>query len=83
MTRDKTAQVPQPTDPSVDEIVGIDGDTSGDGDTEGHSMLEANLALTMTRERVQAGEKAGRDMARVRESRPVREGSFLRRLRRR
>ena len=83
MDRDKTAQVPQPTDSSVDEIVGIDGNTSGDGDTEGHSMLTIDLAYTMTRERVREGEKAGRDRALLRDSHLKRDGGFLERLRRR
>jgi hypothetical protein len=88
MDRDKTEQVPQPTDPPVDEIVGIDGDASGEADTEGHNMLTVDLAWTIARERVREGEKMSRDAARVREARASRDGSsreggFLKRFGRR
>ena len=80
MTEDKTAQVPAPTDPSVDEIVGIDGDTSGDGDTEGHSMLTIELANATHRERMREAERMSRDNARLREGGPRRDRGFLKRL---
>ena len=80
MDKDKTSQVPQPTDPSGDESPGIDVETSGEIDTEGHSMLTVELANATHRERVREAERIGRDSARMRESRPRRDGGFLKRL---
>lgn len=89
MTRDKTEHVPQPTDPPIDEIVGVDGSASPDADTAAHSMLLLEHARIIARERVREGERMSRDAARVRESRPSREvhpsheGGLLKRLARR
>ena len=73
MTRDRTEHVPQPTDPPIDEIVGIDGAASPDADTAAHSMLLLEHARIIASERVREGERLSRDAARVRESRPSRE----------
>lgn len=83
MTRDKTEHVPQPTDPPIDEIVGIDGSASPDADTAAHSMLLLEHARLIASERLREGEKISRDAARVREARPSHEGGLLKRLARR
>jgi len=69
MASGKTEHVPQPTDPSVDEMVGIDGEAAGDADAEGHSMPTLELARTIATERVRDGDKVSRDRVRVREAR--------------
>jgi hypothetical protein len=86
MDSDTTQQMPQPTDPTVDEIEGTD--TTASSDTEGHSMVSLDLARIIASERVQEGERMSRDAARVREARSGRDGSrreggFLKRLGRR
>jgi hypothetical protein len=73
MDRDTTDRLPQQTDPTVDDIEG--NDESASSDTEGHSMVSLDLARIIASERVQDGERASRDAARVREARPAREGS--------
>lgn len=82
MDRSRTDQVPQPTNPPLDESVGIDGDAPG-GDAEGHSMLTLDLARVIASERVREGERMSRDAARVREARAPREGGLLKRFGRR
>jgi hypothetical protein len=86
MDRDTTERLPQPTDPTVDDLEG--SDESASSDTEGHSMVSLDLARIIASERVQDGERASRDAARVREARPdragsSREGGFLKRFGRR
>lgn len=86
MDRDTTERLPQPTAPTVDDLE--ESNESASSDTEGHSMVSLDLARIIASERVQDGERASRDAARVRESRPVREGSrrdggFLKRFGRR
>lgn len=86
MDRDTTERLPQPTDPTVDDLE--DSNDSASSDTEGHSMVSLDLARIIASERVQDGERASRDAARVREARPDREGSrrdggFLKRFGRR
>ena len=86
MDRDTTERLPQPTDPTVDDIEG--SNESASSDTEGHSMVYLDLARIIASERVQDGERASRDAVRVREARPGREGSsrdggFLKRFGRR
>lgn len=86
MDKDTTERLPQPTDPTVDD--GEANNESATSDTEGHSMVSLDLARIIASERVQDGERASRDAARVREARPKREGSsrdggFLKRFGRR
>ena len=86
MDSDTTQQMPQPTDPTIDEIEGTD--TTSSSDAEGHSMVSLDLARIIASERVQDGERMSRDAARVREARSRRDGSsreggFLKRFGRR
>ena len=79
MTSDRTDDKPQPTDPSREEIVEIDAGA----DTEAHSMLNLELARTITDERVREGIRQSRNSALAKEARPRRNGGILERLRRR
>jgi hypothetical protein len=83
MARDRTEQVPQPTDPSADDVVAIDGAASRDADTEAHSMLTLELARTIDSERLREAERMSRNAAHVREARSSRVGGFLKRFGRR
>jgi hypothetical protein len=83
MASDNTGQEPQPGEPSVAKIVGIESEAPADADTEGHSMLDLELARITATERIREGERMSRDRARVREAGPSRAGGFLKRLGRR
>jgi hypothetical protein len=51
MTSNDDEQVPQPTDQTGADSPGVDQDASQDNDTEGHSLLNVELARTMSQDR--------------------------------
>jgi hypothetical protein len=71
MDTDTTTQLPQPTDPSGDEIA----------DTGGHSMLTPELVRATQSERSRQAEQASRERARARDARPGHGRGILDRLR--
>lgn len=83
MTSNDDEQVPQPTDQSGADIPGIDQDSSHDNDTEGHSLLNVELARTMSQDRAREVAKLNRDSARSRDAKSKDGGGFFKRFGRR
>jgi len=70
MTSNDDEQVPQPTDP-------------GEDDTQGHSLLDLELARTISHDRDREAAKLARDSARARDAKSKDGGGFFKRLGRR
>jgi len=83
MTSTDDEQIPQPTDQSGAEIAAIDPDASQDDDTEGHSLLNVELARTISQDRAREVTKLDRDSARARDAKSKDGGGFFKRLGRR
>lgn len=73
MTSQDTDQIPEPTE----------GKATDESDTEGHSLLNIELARTISADRARETTKLDRDMARARDAKSKDGGGFFKRLGRR
>jgi hypothetical protein len=80
MANDTIPQAPQPVDPPVDHVVGIDGEATGDADTEGHSMLSLDLARSIDADRLRGADRTSHTPVRARDAAPSRGDRILKRL---